>query len=358
MRQGGFRNVGGLAQRLASGMAVRGAKEGRGTSVVRLRADWPAIVGPQLARSTQPEALLPSRHGKSGGRTLRLKVSGAAALEVQHQTAQLIERVNAHLGHRAIDDIRLVQGVIVQPPVRRVPVRPDPATLSAMEARVADVKDPELRAALARLGARVGMSRRGFVLAALAAAVPMSELRAQAPANPAIPPALQITARDHVLGQAAAPITIVEYASLSCWGCARFHTETLPPIRQRWIQSGRAKLVFRNFPLDGVATRAGHLVECLRGDKFFAAVDALFRTQDQWSRAPDPFLAAAQAAGLSPSDAKACQINGQPLEKVLTDVQSGQALGVTSTPTLFINGQNHGNPGDPEAVEAILRKVR
>ena len=74
--------------------------------------------------------------------------------------------------------------------------------------------------------------------------------------------------------------------------------------------------------------------------------------------AADPFAEAAKVAGLSPSQAKACQINGQPLDKVLADVQSGQGLGVTSTPTLFINGQNHGNPGDPGTFNSILRKVR
>jgi protein-disulfide isomerase len=346
MREGGFRTVGGLAQRLASGMA-----KGRGTSIARLRADWPVIAGAELARITQPENLTTSRGGHAGAKSLRLRVAGSAALEVQHMREQLIDRVNGYFGRRTIDDIKLVQGAVAERQPPRLPAKPDPLTLAAAEARVADVKDPDLRAALARLGARVASSRRAVLLGLAGTLIAGNEPRAQATAY-------AITEKDRVLGRAAAPITIIEYASLSCWACARFHAETLPPVKREWIDSGRAKLVFRHFPLDNVATRAGHLVECLPPATYYTAIDALFRAQDQWTRAADPFAEAAKVAGLSPSQAKACQTNAQPLDKVLADVQSGQGLGVTSTPTLFINGQNYGNPGDPGALNAILRKAR
>src|SRR3979409_205489 len=106
MRENGFRAIGGLAQRLTSGIA-----KGRGASIARLRAEWSVIVGPDLARTTRPDALLAGR-GARAGKALRLRVSGAAALEVQHQTGQIVEKVNAYFGHRMIDDIRLVQGTI------------------------------------------------------------------------------------------------------------------------------------------------------------------------------------------------------------------------------------------------------
>ena len=157
MRESGFRAIGNLAQRLTAGVA----KE-RGGSIVRLRADWSAIAGPELARKTRPEALLANR-GRAG-KVLRLRVAGAAALEVQHMQGQLIERVNAYFGHRAIDDIRLVQGAIVSVPTPRPVPKPDAQTTARMEGRVADVKDPDLRAALARLGARVTLNRRGILL--------------------------------------------------------------------------------------------------------------------------------------------------------------------------------------------------
>lgn len=345
MREGGFRNIGGLAQRLTSGIA-----KGRGASIARLRADWPAIAGAELSRTTQPEALLARRGGGAGGKALRLRVASAAALEVQHMREQLIDRVNAYFGHRAVDDIRLVQGAIAARPLPRVTPKPDAATAAAAQARVASVKDPELRAALARLGARVASSRRGVLLGLLAAPFVARDLRAQQAA-------LALTEKDRLLGRASAPITIIEYASLSCFGCARFHAEILPPIKRQWIDSGRARLIYRHFPFDNPATRAAHLVECLAPNAFFPALEAIFAAQDRWSRASDPFSAAAEAAGLTPSAAKACQINGQPLEKVLADVQSGQALGVTGTPTLFINGQKHVNPPDALAIDQILMRL-
>ena len=125
MRENGFRAIGGLAQRLTSGIA-----KGRGASIARLRAEWTAIVGPDLARITRPEALLSGRGARAGanaaGKALRLRVAGAAALEVQHKSGQLVERVNAYFGHKMIDDIRLVQGVIAARPAPK----PTPAPRS------------------------------------------------------------------------------------------------------------------------------------------------------------------------------------------------------------------------------------
>ena len=166
MRENGFRAVGGLAQRLASGLAGRQGKGGKGgrASVARLRAEWSAIVGPDLARISRPEALTASR-GRSG-KLLRLRVPGAAALEVQHMAGQVVERVNAYFGHKMIDDIRLVQGAIAAPKAAPPRPAPDARRVAEMTVRAAKVKDPELRAALARLGARVG--RRQAILGVVA----------------------------------------------------------------------------------------------------------------------------------------------------------------------------------------------
>ena len=86
MRENGFRAIGGLAQRLTSGIAEKRGK-GRGASIARLRAEWTAIVGPDLARITQPEALLAGPRRPAPARRLRLRVPGAAALEIQHHDA-------------------------------------------------------------------------------------------------------------------------------------------------------------------------------------------------------------------------------------------------------------------------------
>ena len=352
MRENGFRAIGGLAQKLTSGMA-----KGRSTSLVRLKADWPAVVGPELARTTRPDALLAGR-GARAGKALRLKVSGAAALEVQHRSGQIVERVNAYFGHKMIDDVRIVQGVIsAPPPAPKVP-RPDPVVEQAVASRTASVQDPDLRAVLTRLGARITTGRRGFVLGGLGGLGAMcfgDRARAQAPRQ-----LLDPLPDDHVLGKPDAPNVLIDYASFTCPHCATFNAAVMPALKRDWIDTGKLRLVHRHFPSDAIATRASLLAECAGPDKFFAAVDTLFRTQVQWMTAPDPsaeLMTVLAKQGVSEAQAQACVANDRLLDKVIADVQSGQALGVTSTPTLFINEQPYGNPGGIDAIVAILGQV-
>lgn len=355
MRENGFRAIGGLAQKLTSGIAREGGKAGRGASLMRLKADWPAVVGPELARTTRPDAILAGR-GARAGKALRLKVSGAAALEVQHRSSQIVERVNAYFGHRVIDDVRLVQGVIAAPrPAPRV-ARPDPAVEQDMARRTADVKDPDLRAALARLGARIATDRRGFLLGGLGALAALGlgrEVRAQRQFLEPLP-------GDHVLGKPDAPNVLIDYASFTCPHCATFNAAVMPALKRDWIDTGKLKLVHRHYPSDAIATRASLLAECAGPDRFFAAVDTIFRTQVQWMTAPDPgaeLMTVLAGLGVGEAEAQACLANDRLLDKVIADVQSGQALGVNSTPTLFINEQPYGNPGGFDAIVAILRQV-
>ena len=355
MRENGFRAIGGLAQRLTSGIA-----KGRGASIARLRAEWTAIVGPDLARITQPEALLSGRGARAGangaGKALRLRVAGAAALEVQHKSGQLVERVNAYFGYKMIDDIRLVQGVIAaRPAPKPIPV-PDPAIVTRVAERAASVKDPELRAALTRLGARVA-SRRHVMLGALGAALVARDLRAQELPRDKLLGALP---GDHILGKADAPNTLIDYASFTCPHCANFYIAVMPTLRKEWIDTGKLRLIHRHFPSDMVATRASQLTECAAPDKFFVIADRLFRKQVEWLSVGDPEVEMVKVLadqGVTPEGAQACFANDRLLDKVLADVQSGQTLGVRFTPTLFINEENYANPGTADAISAILRQV-
>src|SRR5258706_12353018 len=88
MRENGFRALGGLAQRLTSGLAEK-RNQGRSASIARLKAEWSVIVGEELARLTQPDALLAGRGGRSG-KALRLKGAGASGLEIQHRGAPIV----------------------------------------------------------------------------------------------------------------------------------------------------------------------------------------------------------------------------------------------------------------------------
>lgn len=120
-----------------------------GTAAFRLRAEWPRVVGDELAAVSMPETLTAG--------ALQLKVESAAALLVQHQERQVIERINAYLGRDAVQRLRIVQGPVPRPP--RPAARPAAAAAPdpGLEARLArDIDDDDLRAALASLGRAVG----------------------------------------------------------------------------------------------------------------------------------------------------------------------------------------------------------
>ena len=201
------------------------------------------------------------------------------------------------------------------------------------------------------------MNRRRTILGLLGTFAAAHELRA----HPAVSPdLLRVRESDRVMGEPGAPIMIVEYASFTCAACARFHNEVLPAVKRRWIDSGRAKLVFRQFPFDSVATRMSQLAECSTPANFFPTVETLFRTQDRWIRAADPVAEAVKLLagfGVTRQSAEACAADAAIFDKVIDDVQSGQTLGVSSTPTLFINGENHHNPGTADAIDALMLKA-
>lgn len=149
-------------------------------------------------------------------------------------------------------------------------------------------------------------------------------------------------AKDHVLGKSEAPITIIEYGSLTCPHCAEFDSTTLPEVKKNWIETGKAKLVFRVFPLNELDVHAAMLASCVPADHFFAFIDAVYQSQTTWMGAQDPEQALAgiaRLAGVGEAKIKSCLT-----DKALQDAVVAQAFtaqktyGVDSTPTFFING--------------------
>src|SRR6185312_2748963 len=100
--------------------------------------------------------------------------------------------------------------------------------------------------------------------------------------------ALAVQPDDHVLGKTDAPNLIIDYFSLTCPHCANFQTAVLPGLRRDWIDSGKAKFVYRHFPSDSIATHASELAECACSSRFFETMDVLLRTQVDWLTSNDP----------------------------------------------------------------------
>jgi protein-disulfide isomerase len=153
---------------------------------------------------------------------------------------------------------------------------------------------------------------------------------------------LSITKDDRILGNPDAPITIIEYASLTCPHCAHFTNEVLPELKKKWIDTGKAKLVLREFPLDEPALRAAMIARCAPPDRFYAYVDALFATQDKWVMAKDYREALARIVklgGMSQDEFDNCLKSTNLENKILEErLAASKELDVNSTPTFFING--------------------
>jgi protein-disulfide isomerase len=148
---------------------------------------------------------------------------------------------------------------------------------------------------------------------------------------------------DRVLGKPDAPITIFEYASLTCPHCAAFDKETLPKLKAEWLDTGKAKLVFRDYPLDGAALKAAVLARCAPKERFYGFIDTLFSAQDLWARGGDPTQALdrlAKLGGMSEDQFQACMKNDALQNEVLAMRLAGEKqYKVESTPTFFINGK-------------------
>jgi len=166
------------------------------------------------------------------------------------------------------------------------------------------------------------------------------------------------TPQDRVLGKADAPITIVEFASFTCSHCARFHNAVLPTLKKKWIDTGKAKLVLRDFPLDEPAFRAEMLARCVPPERFYPLVEALFETQDKWAVAKDwrgALEKLVRLAGIGKKEFDACLGNKAIEDQVAQSrLTAAQQLGVNSTPTFFINGKKYEGAPTIEAFEQLL----
>ncbi|MBO6719029.1 MAG: DsbA family protein [Rhizobiaceae bacterium] len=162
---------------------------------------------------------------------------------------------------------------------------------------------------------------------------------------------------EKMLGDADAPVTIVEYASMTCPHCASFHAQTLPAIKERYIDTGKARLLFREFPFDPRAEAAFMLSRCSE-DSYFAMVDVLFKQQRSWAGVEDArsaLLQISKLAGFSQESFEACLTNQQLLDDVRAVRARGASdFGVEATPTFFINGGKYSGALTVDQLSAII----
>jgi len=204
------------------------------------------------------------------------------------------------------------------------------------------------------------LSRRRLLAAAGALAVAATPAFADKAANGSVsvielmaPNALP----DIVEGDPKAPITIVEYASMTCTHCAAFHHDVYPALKKNYIDTGKVKFILREFPLDPLATAAFMLAR-ETGDKRDAVVDLLFSQQKNWAFTDKPLenlTRYAKQAGFTQESFEACLKNQSVYDAVIAVRKRGaETFKVDSTPTFFINGQMHRGALTVEELDKIL----
>ncbi len=169
---------------------------------------------------------------------------------------------------------------------------------------------------------------------------------------------IPVTDDDFQMGKPDAPITLVEYASLTCPHCAAFDAEVMPQLKAAYIDTGKVRYVYRDFPLDRVALTASVVARCAGRDRYFGFVEAFFASQQTWGRAQNPVEALGRIArlgGMSESEFDACTKNQKIQEQVLAQRLEGEkTYKIQATPTLFIQGDRYTGELRFDELKALL----
>ena len=206
----------------------------------------------------------------------------------------------------------------------------------------------------------MSLRKTAALLAALVVsslAFPVLAAEAAKPAAPA--PATGPVYREFVEGNPKAKVTVIEYASVTCPHCARFYLDSYPDLKKNYIDTGKIRFVFRDFPTAPVplAMAAAGLARCAPGDRGKTLIEMMFKNQQEWMQAPNETLRGyAQLAGMSSEDVDDCLKN----QAILKEIQDVQEKAVTlykvqSTPSFFV-GEELVQGNDYETLKRVIDK--
>lgn len=213
------------------------------------------------------------------------------------------------------------------------------------------------------------ITRRAFTaalsLTGLAALAGLSPFRliADAMAQSAADVSKPVSLPDMAIGAANASVTVTEFASMTCPHCAAFEQNVLPMLKSKYIDSGKVRFVFREFPLEIKAAAASMLARCIAGDdagKYFDAVEQLFRAQDQLiEHTTDTLkLIGKRQSGMSEEAVEACVKDQALLDKIKADAEFAfETLKVDATPIFFINGEKFKGAMSFEEIDKRIRAL-
>jgi protein-disulfide isomerase len=152
------------------------------------------------------------------------------------------------------------------------------------------------------------------------------------------------------LGSETAKVIIVEYASASCPHCAAFHNEVFEQLKKEYIDTGKVRFLFREFPHNNPGLAAFMIARCAPKEKYFPLMDAIFKTQAEWMKSPqDGLFRIAQQAGFTKQAFEEC-LRNETVARGILDVRSkAETFGVEGIPTFFINGERYDGENTFEA---------
>jgi protein-disulfide isomerase len=165
---------------------------------------------------------------------------------------------------------------------------------------------------------------------------------------------------DIPLGSESAPVTIIEYASMTCPHCAAFEVETFPKVKEKYIDTGKVRYIMREYPLDGLAAAVFMLARCAGPDKYNALIETFFQQQRKWAvRDPiPPLMSIAKQAGFTQESFEACINDKELLKKVQETRDIGtKKFKVDSTPTFFINGKRYAGAMSIEDLDKVIQPL-
>ena len=167
---------------------------------------------------------------------------------------------------------------------------------------------------------------------------------------------------DMAIGSPDAPVTIIEYSSMTCSHCALFEQNTLPMIKSRYIDTGQVRFVFREYPIDNNAFGASMMARCIANDnagRYFGAVDSLFRQEDQLvNNAMNTLRWVGSQSGMSDSEINNCLNNQDLYQKLVADRKIAMELvNVDAAPTFFVNGRKYTGNMPAEQMDGIIRSA-
>ncbi len=163
------------------------------------------------------------------------------------------------------------------------------------------------------------------------------------------------------LGNEKASVTVIEYASLGCPHCAHFANDIFPAFKQKYVDTGKVRYIFRDYPLDELSMRAAQMARCGGPDRFMGYIEVLYRTQESWVEAKDPTAALERIGllgGMSKEQFDACMQNKDLADAVLKErLEAEEKYKVESTPTFIINGEPHAGAMPLEDFDKILEPL-